>query len=50
MGKHYDQLSSDERYEIYRLYQSNTSLRQIGRIMDRDPSTIGCMRTPAGSE
>ncbi|OEJ64223.1 IS30 family transposase [Magnetovibrio blakemorei] len=40
MGKHYDQLSSDKRYEIYRLRQSNTSLRKIGRIMGRDPSTI----------
>ena len=40
MGRHYDQLSLDERYEIYRLHQSKTSLRKIGRIMDRDPSTI----------
>jgi len=40
MGRHYDQLSLDERYEIYRRHQSKTSLRQIGRIMDRDPSTI----------
>ena len=40
MGKNYDQLDIDERYEIYRLHQSNTSLRKIGRIMGRDPSTI----------
>jgi len=40
MGRHYDQLSLDERYEIYRRHQSKTSLRQIDRIMDRDPSTI----------
>lgn len=40
MGKNYDQLSLDERYEIYRLHQSNTSLRKIGRIMGRDVSTI----------
>jgi len=40
MGRHYDQLSLDERYEIYRLHQSKTSLRQIGRIMGRHPSTI----------
>jgi transposase, IS30 family len=40
MGKHYDQLSSDERYEIYRLHQSNMSLRQIGRMMGRSESTI----------
>lgn len=40
MGTHYDQLSLDERYEIYRLHQSNTSLRQIGRLMGRSASTI----------
>jgi len=33
MGKNYDQLNLDERYEIYRLHQSNTSLRKIGRLM-----------------
>ena len=40
MGKHYDQLSSDERYDIYLLHQSNMSLRQIGRMMGRSESTI----------
>ncbi len=40
MGKHYDQLDIDERYEIYRLHQSNTSLRQIGHLMSRSTSTI----------
>ena len=40
MGTHYDQLDIDERYEIYRLHQANTSLRQIGRLMGRDVSTI----------
>ncbi|WP_442917887.1 helix-turn-helix domain-containing protein [Magnetovibrio sp. PR-2] len=40
MGKNYDQLDIDERYEIYRLHQSNMSLRKIGRLMGRDASTI----------
>ena len=40
MGKNYDQLDIDERYEIYRLYQSKTSLHEIGRLMGRSVSTI----------
>ena len=40
MGKNYDQLDIDERYEIYRLHQANTSLQAIGRLMGRSPSTV----------
>ena len=40
MGKNYDQLDIDERYEIYRLHQACVSLQQIGRLMDRSVSTI----------
>ncbi len=40
MGKNYDQLDIDERYEIYRLHQADTSLQEIGRLMGRSPSTI----------
>jgi len=40
MGKHYDQLDLDERYEIYRLRQADTSFREIGRLMGRSASTI----------
>ncbi|MBD3660615.1 MAG: IS30 family transposase [Arenibacter algicola] len=40
MGKHYDQLDLDERYEIYRLHQADISLRQIGRMMGRSEATI----------
>ncbi|MCP4600741.1 MAG: IS30 family transposase [Proteobacteria bacterium] len=40
MGKNYDQLDIDERYEIYRLHQADTSLQEIGRMMGRSASTI----------
>jgi subtilisin family serine protease len=40
MGKNYDQLDIDERYEIYRLHQACVSLRQIGRLMGRSVPTI----------
>ena len=40
MGKNYDQLDIDERYEIYRLHQAQVSLRGIGRLMGRSASTI----------
>ena len=40
MGKTYDQLGKDERYEIYRLHEAGKSRREIGRLMDRDGSTI----------
>jgi len=40
MGKNYDQLDIDERYEIYRLHQANTSLQAIGRLMGQSPSTV----------
>ena len=40
MGKTYDQLDMDERYEIYRLHEAGKSRREIGRLMDRDGSTI----------
>ena len=43
MGKNYDQLDIDERYEIYRLHQANTSLQAIARLMGRlsDVSAYG---------
>ena len=40
MGKTYDQLDIDERYEIYRLREAGASLREIGRMMGRSASTI----------
>ena len=40
MGKNYDQLDIDERFEIYRLHQADTSLHEIGRLMGRSVSTI----------
>ncbi|WP_299372080.1 IS30 family transposase [uncultured Kiloniella sp.] len=40
MGKNYDQLDIDERYELYRLYESGISVRAIGRLMGRSASTI----------
>ncbi len=40
MGKTYDQLDIDERYEIYRLREAGVSLREIGRMMGRSASTI----------
>ena len=35
MGKTYDQLDIDERYEICRLREAGVSLRGIGRMMGR---------------
>jgi len=40
MGKPYDQLDIDERYEIYRLREADMSFRKIGRVMGRSASTI----------
>ena len=41
MGKHYDQLDIDERYEICRLHEAGKSRGEIGRLMGRSASTIG---------
>jgi IS30 family transposase len=41
MGKKYDQLDIDERYEIYRLHEAGRSRGEIGRLMGRSASTIG---------
>lgn len=41
MGRHYGQLSLEERVEIYRLHAGGRSLRWIGRSIGRSPSTIG---------
>ena len=40
MGTHYDQLDIDERYELYRLHEAGTTVREIGRLMGRSSSTI----------
>jgi len=40
MGKRYEQLSLDERIEIYRLHADGKSRRQISRCLDRSPATI----------
>ena len=40
MGKTYDQLDIDERYEIYRLREAGVPLREIGRMIGRSASTI----------
>jgi len=40
MGTHYDQLDIDERYELYRLHEAGTAVREIGRLMGRSSSTI----------
>ena len=40
MGTHYDQLDIDERYELYRLHDAGTTVREIGRLMGRSSSTI----------
>ncbi|MCH8155811.1 MAG: helix-turn-helix domain-containing protein, partial [Proteobacteria bacterium] len=40
MGKTYDQLDIDERYEIYRLREAGVSRREIDRMMGRSASTI----------
>ena len=41
MGHRYDQVSLDERCEIYRLHEGGKSRRAIGRLLGRHPSTIG---------
>ena len=41
MGHRYDQVSLDERCEIYRLHKGGKSRRAIGRLLGRHPSTIG---------
>jgi transposase, IS30 family len=41
MGKHYEQLSLEERCAISRLSQAGKTIRQIAAIMDRAPSSIG---------
>lgn len=40
MGKHYEQLSLEERCTISRLGQAGKTIRQIAAAMDRAPSTI----------
>jgi IS30 family transposase len=40
MGKKYDQLDIDERYELYRLHDTGKAIREIGRLMGRSASTI----------
>jgi len=40
MEKHYEQLSLDERSEIYRLYKDGKSRRAIGRALGRSGATI----------
>ena len=41
MGKTYDQLDEDERYELYRLHEAGKAPAEIGRLMGRHRSTIG---------
>jgi IS30 family transposase len=41
VGKTYDQLDIDQRYEIHRPRRADMSLRGIGRMMGRSLSTIG---------
>ncbi len=38
MGKTYDQLDIDERYEVYRLHEAGKSPAEIGRLMGRHRS------------
>jgi IS30 family transposase len=40
MGKHYDQVSLEERCSIARLRQAGQSIRQIATALDRSPSSI----------
>lgn len=40
MGRDYDQLDIDERYELYRLHEAGKGVREIGRLMGRSGSTI----------
>src|SRR5882724_2294267 len=41
MGKHYDQLSLEERIEIYRLHAGGISRAKIAVAVHRHPATIG---------
>ena len=41
MGRHYRQLSLDERIEIYRLHEGGRSRREIAEALGRDHTTIG---------
>ena len=41
MGKHYDQLRSEERVEIYRLHEGGISRSKIAAALGRSASTIG---------
>ena len=40
MGRHYDQVTLDERCTIARLHQAGQSIRQIAAALDRSPSSI----------
>lgn len=40
MGKQYDQLDIDERYELCRLHEAGKGVHEIGRLMGRSGSTI----------
>jgi len=40
MGKHYEHVTADERYEIARLRQAGQSIRQIAAALDRSPSSV----------
>ena len=40
MGRHYTQLSIEDRCELARLHAQGASLRQIATALDRAPSTI----------
>ena len=40
MGKQFDQLNIDERYELYRLREDGKGVREIGRLMGRSEATI----------
>ena len=47
MGKQYDQLDIDERYELYRLHEAGKAIREIGRLMGRSTGlpyrvAVGC--------
>ncbi len=41
MGKQYDRLDIDERYELHRLDEAGKAIRESGRLMGRSASTIG---------
>jgi IS30 family transposase len=40
MGKQFDQLNIDERYELYRLREDGKGVREIGRMIGRSGATI----------